>query len=475
VGGGILGGSAAGARPGTSSLGNGSLSNRIAGGGASAGTRTSAGSFASRHAFNSSSAAIAGSQRNLATAGLSSGHIGGGGVGGKPDRRASGGSHPAAVKGGHLAAGANGHLPGSANGSFAQRHLAASGTFGNRGIGGSFAPRTGLAAANQFGGPNQFHRWGYGGHYGFHGHGNRIFIGFGFPWFGFGFGYPGFGFGIGFGYPYGFGYGYPWYGYGYGYGYPWYGYGYGYNPYFSGYYPNYPYAYGYGLGFPYFGYGLSSLAYSAYDYGGYGGTAYSDPGYGNNYASSPAVAIEPPVTTAVTEQPTLPAEPVGDFAAQGDAAFKASKYASAAKAWQHALVEQPQNGGMMMLMAQAFFALGKYDEAAGATQQAMQLLPRERWGVVIEHYDELYARGADYTRQIRALETARKENDSPALRFLLGFHYGYLGFPKHAVRELDKAIELNPRDELAKQLRDLMQEKLNAAGTADGPALGPAS
>src|SRR5207244_460682 len=104
---------------------------------------------------------------------------------------------------------------------------------------------------------------------------------------------------------------------------------------------------------------------------------------------------------------------------------------------------------------------GKFDQAAGATQQAMQLLPREQWGIVVEHFRELYNRGAEYTRQLRVLEAARKTDDSPALRFLLGFHYGYLGFPQQSVRELDKAIKLNRQDELAKQLRELMRAKLD--------------
>ena len=51
------------------------------------------------------------------------------------------------------------------------------------------------------------------------------------------------------------------------------------------------------------------------------------------------------------------------------------------------------------------------------------------------------------------LEKRRRVSDAPELRFLLGYHYGYLGYPKEAVRELDKALEMAPQDELARKLR----------------------
>ena len=71
------------------------------------------------------------------------------------------------------------------------------------------------------------------------------------------------------------------------------------------------------------------------------------------------------------------------------------------------------------------------------------------------------------------LEKARKDKpDSPALRFLLGWHYGYLGYPVQAVKELDKAVELAPQDEVTKKLRDVMVAKLpKTEGAAPTPAV----
>src|SRR5258708_23752100 len=114
-----------------------------------------------------------------------------------------------------------------------------------------------------------------------------------------------------------------------------------------------------------------------------------------------------------------------------------------------------------MMLSQALFATGKFEEAAGATQAAMHALPKDKWGVVVSNYKELYGNLQDYTDQLRSLEKAIKDKpDSPALRFLAGFHYAYLGFPKEAVDQLNRGLKLEPRDETAKQLRDAMQAKL---------------
>lgn len=249
------------------------------------------------------------------------------------------------------------------------------------------------------------------GNQGRHHHGNNFGRGFfGFPFFGFG--YPFFGFGYPF---YGLGYGL------YGLGYGGYGYGLGYG------------GYGYGYGYPYYGYG-----YSPYYYGGYG------------YAAT-APTTQAPAKTTDAEV----------FAEKGENDFRAGDYKGAVYAWRHAVVDDPQNGVLLMMLAQGLFAIGNYDEAAGATQQAMTLLSDDQWGVVVTNYRELYGKVGDYTRQLRALEKTIKDNpDDPGTRFLLAFHYGYLGYPSQAVKQLDKVIKLQPVDKLAKDLRDQFSAKI---------------
>jgi tetratricopeptide (TPR) repeat protein len=152
------------------------------------------------------------------------------------------------------------------------------------------------------------------------------------------------------------------------------------------------------------------------------------------------------------------------FAEKGETDFKSRDYKGAVYAWKHAVVDDPTNGVLLMMLAQAFFATGQYNDAAGVVQQAMQVLPKEDWGVVVKNYKELYANIQDFTDQLRALEKAVKEKpNDPALRFLAGFQYAYLGYPKEAVDQLDKGLKFAPGDHTAKKLRDEMAAKLKPA------------
>lgn len=216
-----------------------------------------------------------------------------------------------------------------------------------------------------------------------------------------------------------------------------------------------------GLGSPYYGYNNYLYGYgNGFGYGnGYGYGAYN-----NGYATTYAAAA--PVDTAVAA-----VDSDGQFAEQGEADFKAGNYKAAARDWKHALVDDPQNGAIMMLLAQTLLALGQYDEAAGATQAAMQMLPEDKWGVVVSNYTQLYGNPQDYTDQLKAVEKARDANpESPALRFLLGFHFGYLNYPKNAVTELDKGLTVAPKDLGAFKLRQIF-----AAKWPEAPAPPPAA
>lgn len=369
-----------------------------------------------------------------------------------------------------------------------------------------------------YGGYGYGRGWGYGGYGGYGGWG---YPGYGYGWGGWG--YPGFGYGLAWGLGYGLGLGLGGYGYGYpyyGYGYAWnpYGYGYGY-PYYSSYgYGNYGYGYpysgygygNYGYGSPYSGYGYSGYGYGNYGYGypssyaslnsyygngygyGYPSTGYSTyavgmpttANYGSSYgtlvtlnaaapAPGPAYAGDSQVISSLAQVP--PGQPeagngaapnvdqltAADFAAQAEVNFKAGRYDAAARDYRHALVDDPQNPGVLMLLGQTAFAVGQYNEAAGATEMGMKSLPPDKWGSVLTNYQQLYPDQNKFTEQLRALEKARNEKPSdPALRFVLGYEYYYLGFTKEAFRELDKAIQLQPKDPFARQLRNMAATKL---------------
>ena len=182
-----------------------------------------------------------------------------------------------------------------------------------------------------------------------------------------------------------------------------------------------------------------------------------------------------PVTVVSTSPPVVSTTTgTTNFAEQGEAAFKAGDYNGAAYAWQHAVIDNQQKPVLILMHAQSLFAVGKFEEAAGAVQAAMGQLPNDQWGVVAGNYRELYGRVDDYTTQLRALEAAVKSKPSdPAMRFLLGYHYGYLGFPQQAVDQLNQAVSLAPQDQLAAQLRDEMQAKLPKAVVPAAPLVPP--
>jgi len=164
--------------------------------------------------------------------------------------------------------------------------------------------------------------------------------------------------------------------------------------------------------------------------------------------AAPAQASAPPTADQV--------ETATSFVHDGEAAMQRGDYAQAASYFQHALVDTPQNGGAVLLLAQALFAMGQHRDAAGAVQMAMQLLAEEDWGMVVKHFDQLYTDRTAYGKQLQALEAARdKQTDDPALRFLLGYHFGFLGHREPALRELDKAIALEPQDQGSKKLREM--------------------
>lgn len=253
------------------------------------------------------------------------------------------------------------------------------------------------------------------------------------------------------------------------------GYGYGNRPWGNwGYRPwgnwgYYPYRYGYGYGFWPFGLGylvgslFSPWGYGGYGYGGYGGYGSYWPYY--SYSASAAypvydTSVTSPGVVADTSQ-VQPTASDSDFAAVGEEAFRNGDYEGAVKAWRHALVDDPRNGTLVLMLGQALFATGKFEEAAGAVQQGMMMLPSDQWGVVVKNFTDLYGGGNDYENQLRALEKARDAKPKePAYRFLLGYQYGYLDYPKNAVTELKQAVALAPQDDLSKKLLDIFSAQV---------------
>jgi hypothetical protein len=72
----------------------------------------------------------------------------------------------------------------------------------------------------------------------------------------------------------------------------------------------------------------------------------------------------------------------------------------------------------------------------------------------------LYADPATYTEQFRALETYVHNNpDNAAAAFLLAYHDLVIGQPGAAIKQLEKAVNLQPKDTLSARLLTALREQ----------------
>ncbi|MCY2965741.1 MAG: hypothetical protein NT069_19285, partial [Planctomycetota bacterium] len=158
--------------------------------------------------------------------------------------------------------------------------------------------------------------------------------------------------------------------------------------------------------------------------------------------------------------------PQGNSAAyvdNGEREFREGDYKGAIYSWKHALADDSDNGVLLLMYSQGLLATGQYNQSAGAAQRAIEILPEEHWGVVVENFRELYGRPQDYTPHLRALEKAVKDKpEDPALRFLAGYHYHFLGYPKQALDQLDKGLKKAPQDLVMRKLRERVAAKIKA-------------
>lgn len=208
-----------------------------------------------------------------------------------------------------------------------------------------------------------------------------------------------------------------------------------------------------------FGFHPRYLASRAFTAGGVAGSL--------TYGTPQLAATEgPPMTASLAHAATTATcSPEYYKVLGGETAFRCGDYLGAIADWSNALAAGSRSPVLCMLLGQAYFAAGNYRESAVMTQTAMHDLPPDLWGVVVSNRRELYSKSSTYVFQLQQLESAVHENpNDPAQRFLLAYHYAYLGYPQPAVAQLDKVVELEPRDELAAQLRSVMVPRLPAPG-----------
>jgi tetratricopeptide (TPR) repeat protein len=177
------------------------------------------------------------------------------------------------------------------------------------------------------------------------------------------------------------------------------------------------------------------------------------------------IVTSDPLTTVV---PISPATPTPDpsatandsFVGQADNLFRAGKYEDAAKAYRHAAVDDPRNGALALRGATALSAAGRYDEAAGAAQQGLALLPTDQWLTATKDAASRFdsAKSAD-----QAWEALKKAADDPkadpGVRFLSGVTAAGREDFARAAADLKAVTTAVPQDGVAKQLKDLVEAK----------------
>jgi tetratricopeptide (TPR) repeat protein len=199
--------------------------------------------------------------------------------------------------------------------------------------------------------------------------------------------------------------------------------------------------------------------------GGYSNPYYDDGGgYGYDYsepvaAYQPVAESQPAATTAPgTTATTAPAQTPGvsqegmALFDQSRASFAAGDYKQALELCDQTLKSMPNDAVVHEFRSLVLFALQKYRESAAAAYAVLSAGPGWDWTTL----SSLYGNVADYTTQLRALESFVKQNpNSSDGHFLLAYHYLTAGHADAAHRQLLDVDKLTPNDRLVAQLLTL--------------------
>jgi tetratricopeptide (TPR) repeat protein len=97
-----------------------------------------------------------------------------------------------------------------------------------------------------------------------------------------------------------------------------------------------------------------------------------------------------------------------------------------------------------LLRAYALFGLSNYRAAALAQARALLQLSPAAWQPEANRAAQRFGDRDRYDQLVRQLEAyVRAEPDDAASRFVLGAHYGFRGFPRDAMRQLEFARQLD--------------------------------
>jgi tetratricopeptide (TPR) repeat protein len=139
------------------------------------------------------------------------------------------------------------------------------------------------------------------------------------------------------------------------------------------------------------------------------------------------------------------------------AAFRDADYLAAISAVDEAISWEPGDSALHEYRALVLFALGRYGDAAGVLNPVLASGPGWDWDTMIGLYDTVDR----YTGQFRKLEAyVLSQQEAADAHFLLGYHYMVGGHLEDAYAMFDRVHELQPRDTVANQLRDLVGDSI---------------
>jgi tetratricopeptide (TPR) repeat protein len=237
------------------------------------------------------------------------------------------------------------------------------------------------------------------------------------------------------------------------------------------------------------GAGLGYAASSLTPWAESSGYEYSNPYYDSSWSSydssSSSYAVAPPPTTTeatpIVVQVPAPlnySQPIAvptqaevrntdaavvddsmDHFSKARSYFMDGKYVEATAEAELALKVLPGDRTIHEFRALCMFARKLYKEGAAALYAVLAAGPGWDWKTM----SALYPDNDTYTAQLRALEQYVKDNTKDAQgRFLLGYHYTVLEDKDSAAEQFRYASELQPKDQLSKQLADALAAKAPA-------------
>ncbi|MGQ0634125.1 MAG: tetratricopeptide repeat protein [Planctomycetaceae bacterium] len=167
-----------------------------------------------------------------------------------------------------------------------------------------------------------------------------------------------------------------------------------------------------------------------------------------NYAQPIGAAAAAETTQSAAGQPTAQDEAVALFdAARG--AFMKGDYQAALDGVNKAIQKLPSDAVLHEFRALCQFAMGQYKPAAGTLYAVLSVGPGWDWTTMSGLYPSVDA----YTQQLRVLEKYVTGNPTvPEGHFVLAYHYLTMGEKRAAADQYAKVVELNPQENLSKQL-----------------------